>query len=784
MAPDLKNESYFTFDKNAQAERIHADSSDRLGTRVRQALTSRYSVLAIVFILAGSLIFYNTAALQLNASSVAGIAESSGISRQMTVHAPRGDILDVNGIPLAFSQPVSVLYLTYAGLDDEALNAMLLDLAQVLDSHQIAWNSKLSTYLDYTPEQGPFFPRDWDATLFWQTDQYLLGLREPPDGQVSDYTNDFVKSSPRDLFDYFLFNKFKIEEPEQSRRYSDADAFAIMKLRYTLMQNNWLFSNGTPLEIARNISPDVISLINEQNFRFRGVVIGQDSTRAYSSEASLASHVLGYTGRISSSQFEELKPLGYAPDAMVGQAGIEMIAERYLAGRDGVKPYNIWSVASEEGTFFSESIGKDPVPGYDVRLTLDLPLQKVAQESLARTISEIRANKTAQNFGDANAGAVVMLDVQTGAVLAMASYPYYDPNDFILQLTDETAADRVATYLTDSVEKPMLNRTIQEIYRPGSTFKPATAVAALESGAITPFANTIRCVGTESFANWTWHCLEYPRGGHGDLTLTRGMATSCNMYFYRLGLLTGIDAIDQWAGILGLGELTGIDLPGEARGYRSGRETKQLLRSNPADQIWYPADTCQTAIGQFDNSYTIIQLATYTAALATGKKVTPHLIDSITTSEGVLVKDASDLAPVDLGINPATLTAVRDAMVAVTTDAEGTARIFKDFPVPVAAKTGTAETGFEDFSSSHGLFIAFAPADNPKVAIAQIVERGAWGSNTIGIAKDLLEAYFQTGNAQAAAPTAAQPAGQVTDPTAGQTAAQPAGQVTDPAAGQ
>ena len=742
MAPDLKNESYFTFDKNAQPERFRSDSQDRPSLRVYKALSSRYAVLAIVFVLAGALIFYNTAALQLNASSVAGIAESSGISRQMTVHSPRGDILDINGIPLAYSRPVSVLYLTYAGLDNEALNAMLLDLAQVLDRHQIEWTSKLTSYLDFTPEQGPFFAREWEATRFWQTDQYLLGLKEPADGQVSDYTNNLVKSSAEDLFEYFLYNRFRIEDPEQPRRYSDEEAYSIMKLRYTLMQNNWLFTNGTPLEIARNISQEVISLVNEQNFRFRGVVIGQDTTRSYATEARLASHIIGYSGRISSSQYEELKPLGYAPDAMVGQAGIEQIAERYLSGRDGVKPYNIWSVANEEGTFFSESIGKDPVPGYDVRLTLDMPLQKVAQESLAQTIADIRANKTAQNFGDANAGAVVMLDVRTGAVLAMASYPYYDPNDFILQLTDEAAADRVETYLTDNVEKPMLNRAIQEIYAPGSTFKPATAVAALESGAITPFSNTIRCVGTESFANWTWRCLEYPRGGHGDLTLSRGMATSCNMYFYHLGLLTGVDAIDQWAGILGLGELTGIDLPGEARGYRSGRETKQLLRSNPADQTWYPADTCQTAIGQFDNSYTVIQLATYTAALATGKKVTPHLIDSITTSEGILVKDASDLVPVDLGISSATLTAVREAMVAVTTDVEGTARIFKDFPVPVAAKTGTAETGFEDFSSSNGLFIAYAPANNPEVAIAQIVERGAWGSNTIGIAKNLFEAYF------------------------------------------
>jgi penicillin-binding protein 2 len=743
MAHDLKNERYFTFDQSEANARIHHDDPKRFSVRLRQALSSRYALLALTFLLAGALILYHTAALQLRAADVAGIAESSGISRQMTVHAPRGDILDANGIPLAYSRPISVLYLTYAGLENDDLNAMLLNLANLLDSHHVSWTSKLTNYLDFSLARGPFFTQDWNRIHYWQTDTSQLGLTDAQPGQKPDFTNDLVKPDAEELFAYFLYNRFHIEEPGQPRRYTDLDAFRIMKLRYTIMINNWMFINGTPLEIARNVGSDVVSQINEQNYRYRGAMIGQDTTRVYAPDASLASHVLGYVGRISSSQYEELKPLGYAPDALVGQAGIEQTAERYLAGQDGVKPYNIWTVANEEGTFFSESMGRDPVPGFDVRLTLDLSLQKVAQNSLARTIAEIRSNKTADNFGDANAGAVVMLDVRTGAVLAMASYPYYDPNDFINQLTDKDAARRVETYLTDNRQKPMLNRAVQEIYAPGSTFKPATAVAALEFGAITPQSNTIRCTGTENFANWTWHCLEFPRTGHGDLSLQRGMATSCNMYFYHLGLLAGIDAIDHWAGILGLGEYTGIDLPSEARGYRSSRQTKQLLRSNPSDQIWYPADTCQTAIGQFDNSFTVIQLATYTAALATGKKVTPHLIDSITASDGTIIKDSHNLVQVDLGIEPSTLTAVREAMVSVTTDREGTAAAaFSGFPVRVAAKTGTAETGFEDFSSSNGLFIAYAPADDPQVAIAQIVERGAWGSNTVGIAKDLLAAYF------------------------------------------
>ncbi len=762
MAHDLKNDSYFAFDQAAAGSKIQKDDAKGIWAQSRRVLSSRYAVLSIVFALIGSLIFYNTAALQLNASSTVGIAESSGISRQQMVSAPRGDIVDTNGLPLAYSQTIPVLYLTYAGLEDAELNPMLLDLAELLNSYDIPWSSKLTSFLDWSHDDcthepvtdlsdlnaltcgEPKFVKDAAAIEYWQSDKYQMGLFKAPDGQKTTFKDEFVKPTARSLFEYLLYNRFQIEDPEKPRQYTDAQAFQIMKLRYTLMINNWLFKNGTPLEVARNVNPEVINTINEQNYRFRGVISGQDSTRIYTPEAELASHVLGYTGRITSNQYEELKPLGYAPDAMVGQAGIEQVAERYLAGQDGVKPYNIWTVAGEQGTFFSENIGKNPVPGYDVRLTLDLSLQTIAQNALADTIAEIRSKVSKANKGDADAGAVVMIDVKTGAVLAMASYPYYNPNDFIQQLTDEEAAKRVEAYLLDGKTKPMLNRAIQEIYAPGSTFKPATSIAALETGTITPFSSTIRCVGTQSIANWTWHCLEYPTSGHGDLTLTRGLATSCNMYFYTLGHRTGIDSIDQYAGLLGLGNLTGVDLPNEAKGYRSSKETKTLLRSNPADQLWYPADTCQTAIGQFDNSFTVIQLATYAAALATGTQVTPHLIDTISTPDGVIIKDNDDLLPVQLPISAASLQAVRDGMVAVTTDPEGTASsAFAGFPIKVAAKTGTAETGFEDFSSSNGLFICYAPADNPQVAIAQIVEKGAWGSNTIGIAKALLSEYFQ-----------------------------------------
>ncbi len=751
-------EPYFIFDRQEEEQAVVREEKPSLLLRLKSFLSSRYAILAIAILLAGSLIFTSTAALQFNPEAAAGVAETSGVPRQLTVTAPRGDILDAAGIPLAVSRPVHVLQIAYAGLDDTALNAMLLDLARLLEEHNVAWNDPLAGYLELRhtdcpegEEEGdcgqPAFVLPEDEIVYWQS-KGVFSLQDKPGDATWD--DDLVKTDPAVFYDYLLYKRFKIEDPKaDGQRYSQADAWRIMGLRYLLYENNWAFINGTPLELARHVAFDLVQIINEQNYRYMGVIATTDYERAYTDAASALSHVLGYVGPISARQYDTWRSLGYGPDDIVGYAGVELSAERFLAGQDGIRPYNIWSVAGEAGAFYPETIGRAALPGYDVRLTVDLELQSVAETSLARVIEQIRNSPDNKNKGDADAGAVIMLDVRTGAVLAMVSYPSYDPNDFILRRYDDEAAERVEQYLTDEVNKPMWNRAMMEIYAPGSTFKPATSVAALQSGAITPSGNIIRCKGHEVIGDWLWYCLEKPYGGHGNLTLTEALATSCNLYFFNLGVRTGINEIDAWGSRLGLGEYTGIDLPGESKGYRASRETKKLLRSDPSDQIWFPADTCQSAIGQFDNSFTILQLAVYTAALATGNRVTPYVIDTVTRGDGVVIRDSHPEA-VPIGLKESTLAAVRAGMIAVVASDEGTAyRAFRDFPIPVAAKTGTAETGFEDRSSSNGLFICYAPADDPQVAIAQIVEKGAWGSNTIGIARDLLTTYFGLDEAQA-----------------------------------
>jgi penicillin-binding protein 2 len=755
MASGIKPSGYFIFDQQTDGA-VQKEERPDFARRLKLFIKSRYALLAICFLLAGSLIFYNTAALQLNPSAASSISETTGTARQQTITAARGDIVDAAGVPLAYSKSVNTIMITNAGLETAELNAMLLDLSLFLSANQIKIEDHLSEYFtishdgcEHADGAGedcgePVFVLDTDKIIYWQSDSNLFNLTTKSDGLAATFDDSRVKTDPQVFYDYLLIDKFEIEDPlGDGQKYSRTDAFRIMQLRYLIMENNWAFRNGTPLDIARNVSNSVVSSINEQNYRFLGVITGQAYERAYTDDASSVCHVLGYVGRITSDEYEELRSQGYSADAIIGQAGVESTAERYLAGQDGIKPYNIWTVAGEDGSFYSESVGKDAVPGFNVRLTIDLTLQKIAENSLQSVITQISSSANNKNKGDADAGAVVMIDVKTGAILAMVSNPGYDPNDFIKQADDKAAAARVKDYLFNNVSKPMWNRAIMENYAPGSTFKPATAAAALQSGAITSRNNIIRCKGHEVIGEWPWFCLEFPGSGHGNLTLSRALATSCNMYFFNLGYRTGINQIDYWGKMLGLGEYSGIDLPGEAKGIRASRTTKKLLRNNPEDQIWFPADTCQTAIGQFDNSFTIIQLAVYTSALATGKRITPHVISDITGNDGVIIQDFK-AEPQSIGLADSTLQAIRLGMIAAANDREGTAyRAFQGFPIKVAAKTGTAETGFEDISSSNGLFICYAPADNPQVAIAQIVEKGAWGSNTIQIAKDLLTAYFK-----------------------------------------
>ncbi len=264
-----------------------------------------------------------------------------------------------------------MLQIAYAGLDDTALNAMLLDLARLLEEHNVAWNDPLAGYLELRhtdcPEgeaEGdcgqPAFVLPEDEIVYWQS-KGVFSLQDKPGDATWD--DDLVKTDPAVFYDYLLYKRFKIEDPKaDGQRYSQADAWRIMGLRYLLYENNWAFINGTPLELARHVAFDLVQIINEQNYRYMGVIATTDYERAYTDAASALSHVLGYVGPISARQYDTWRSLGYGPDDIVGYAGVELSAERFLAGQDGIRPYNIWSVAGEAGAFYPETIGRAALP--------------------------------------------------------------------------------------------------------------------------------------------------------------------------------------------------------------------------------------------------------------------------------------------------------------------------------------------------------------------------------------------------------------------------------------
>ena len=742
MANQIKDDGVYVFDH----DHVDTGNMEKSGpvTILLAFVTSRYAILGTLIGVFGILILALTASLQFSGYSENISASSLGVPMQYTVSAPRGDIMDRNGVVLATTKEVNTLLLANAYMEDEELNTMLLELSYLFDQYNAVTVAVLSDYIMIDPYT---FRKTPDEIASWQVSKNLFALKETTSTVVS-YSDEYVKGDPQ-IFFLYLRDKFNIDES-----YSPDEAYRIAVIRYQIFADSWAFSTGTPVKIATDVPQELISLLLEQNYKYKGIIAGKDYRRAYSPLAEVSSHIVGYIGKISQDGLVDLQKMGYSLDDVVGQAGIESQMERYLHGTSGIKAYNIWTEKEDKGSYYSEEIGTDPIPGANVTLTIDSKYQKVLLDAIKDYISEAadEEEKDPSGYKTASAGAGVMLDVETGEILAMVSYPNFDPSDFMLSMEgDLQAAEQVKYYLgigdylaITTQDIPLWNRAIMSQYAPGSTFKMVTAVAALETGVITPDSSTITCVSPVDIGGWKFRCLERPDDGHGPLTLTRGFATSCNIYFQKLGYKTGIDSIDLWGGKLGLGELTGIDLPGEIKGTRASRETKRLLRTEEYDKTWFPADTAQSAIGQFDNAFTILQLARYAAALATNTLVTPHVIKEVTADDGtVLYTGPTDVSPV--GMSDSTMAAIRSGMKAVVTYQEGTANEYlHDFPISLACKTGTAETGFEyvKMEYSNGLFLVYAPADDPQIAIALVVEKGEWGSSTAVIARKLLLSYF------------------------------------------
>lgn len=521
-----------------------------------------------------------------------------------------------------------------------------------------------------------------------------------------------------------------------------------------------------PVKIATRVSPEIITKIEEQRLELPGVVIDVEPQRQYPN-GNILSHVMGYVRQINQEQLARHQAEGYRMGDPFGQAGLEYTYEKYLRGQDGGRQVEVDSMARPV-----RDLGvKEPVPGNNLILTIDHRVQKAAEEALERS-SKLALS---QGYEEARAGAAVALDVNTGAVLAMASYPVYDPVKLSGVLTQKDYNE-----IFNSPLKPMLNRALLA-YAPGSTFKMIVAMAGLDSGKTT-IDETISDPG---YFFWGRAFNDWKLDGHGQVDLIKAIKVSCDTYFYQLGLRMGIDEIARVAREFGLGEKTGIELPGEESGVVPGpvskieqripylsqedkekvreiqkryddllnkttdeAQRKELMSKRSAELRaveweldWHDYDTIISSIGQGDNRYTPLELASYIATLANGgTRYKPYLVQRVVSPDGRLILENK---PVELGrvsISQEAMAAARQGMREVVLPPDGTAYgFFEGFP-PVAAKTGTAEVYGRD---SHALFVAFAPYDKPEIAVAVVVEHAGHGGSIGGpVAEAMLAAYF------------------------------------------
>ena len=466
------------------------------------------------------------------------------------------------------------------------------------------------------------------------------------------------------------------------------------------------------LPVRMRLTDEEVARFAAQRYRFPGVEIKARLFRTYPL-GETGGHIVGYLGRINQRDKERIEDsddaANYRGTDYIGKLGVEASYEKVLHGTTGVE-----QMETSAGGHAVRRLGSHPaVPGESIRLSIDIKLQKLVEEM----------------YGERR-GALVAIDPQNGEVLAFVSKPTFDPNLFVEGIDHESWAE-----LNESINKPLLNRALRGTYPPGSTYKPFMGLAALETGKRQP-GTVIMDGGSWTFGGHTF------RSGHalGPVDLYRSIVKSSNVYYYQLANDMGVNAIHDFMKPLGFGQITGIDIPGETRGVLPSTEWKRTTYKRAAQQKWYAGETISLGIGQGYNNFTMLQLASATATLAAGgMKHTPHIVKAEQDPQTLQFKDIAQPPGADLGYKAANVALVKRGMVGVTQ--EGTSRgVFAGAPYLSGGKTGTAQAvtigqkarydarRLAEHQRDHSLYIAFAPADHPRIAVAAIVENAGFGA--------------------------------------------------------
>lgn len=618
------------------------------------------------------------------------------ILRSSVVVASRGEILDRYGRPLVVNRLSHNLTLDTSLVKKSGLNDVIAKLITACDENGQA-------YADTLPITAKPYALI-DGASSQQTARYERYLKE----------KSLTGKTPAEVM-AFLYEQYGID-PSQD----EPQARKMAGVRYELELRE-LFFNIPAYVFAEDVNMDLIAVIKEQ--RVFGVNVSNVPIREYKTD--FAAHILGRSGPIFEEEYAQLKEQGYAMDAVIGKDGMEKILESWLRGKNGVQ-----SVETNTNGKVTNIIDTQPSePGKNCVLTIDIRLQETAERALREHIPRLIAEGN-QKWGgfDAEGGAVAVIEVKTGEILALASYPTFKLSSF--------NADYKS--LSENPLKPMYNRATMGIYPPGSTFKMCTSVAALEAGVISPSTKILdKGVYMYYAPSYTPACSLWRSSHrtHGNINVVEALKVSCNYFFYEAGRLAGIENIDRVAAQFGLGQPTGIELP-ENTGVLAGPEYSQKVGAT-----WYPGLTLAASIGQADNSFSPLQLANYVATLVNGgTRYKAHLLKAVKSYDYTqTLVDVKPEAVSTVPMSKATYQTVLQGMRAVAET--GTAsNVFGNYPVQVGAKTGSAQ--ITSTRSDNGVFVAFAPYENPEIAVAVVVEHGGQGNRVAPIARDIFDTYF------------------------------------------
>ncbi len=684
-----------------------------------------------------ALVLYN---LQIVKGDEYRAASTVKIANTVTVEAARGELLDRYGRSLVGNRATYEITLNSSLMGAEAQrNANLLELITICRENDLEWTDTLPISKDapftYTDENALVYTNSEGKVKFSYLGALLdtlpLGDKILPNRWSSD---DLAAASSVEalgegptaeeviagLRQYFLIDE----------SLSDADARALIGVLYELnlrsrdvKQTEYIF--------AQDVNIDVISAVKERSLT--GINISATTVRQYNTTS--AAHLLGRVGPIQTENWETYKAKGYNMNDSVGIDGLEYAFEDYLRGKSGtlIQEMNTSGKVVSENWMVDGETGDtmEPEPGNHVMLTLDLRLQEKVEEVLANTIESLADTK--------EKGAIVVQSVNDGGVLAMASYPTYD-------LSTVYSSNEAYQQALNDPRKPFVNRATSEIYYPGSTFKPLVAIAALEEGLVTP-TEKIQDTGylqlpeEEHYPYGDYHpqCWIYRqyRGMHGWENMADALRDSCNIYFYTMGHRLGIEKIDEYAAMFGLGQKTGLEL-GEAEGYVAGPETSKML-----NQEWYGGNLLSAAIGQENTKITLIQLSNYIATLVNGgNRYQTHLLKTVKSSDFSETVYEYEAQPVEtLDLNPEWVEAVKLGMWEVANDPESTVdQYLNNLAVEVGAKTGSAQVSADQ--NANAVFVLFAPYDDPEIVISMVVEGGASGANLASAAGEIVNYYF------------------------------------------